>query len=655
MIEKRRTWIAAAGCVGLGVAALWTFTRTPLYESSTQIEVDSRGSAALTRDALFGVDEQSEFATHRFHLTSERILDVAAASIDLPARLRMPGAGGSWIAAHLVVERVPDTRIFRISARAPDATLAADIAQTVAAVYEADDVDRRAADARRKLAWLDEQMADVKKQVEASELALIDYIEKSDLDLVEIGSGEASATGPDLKPAGSPALRNLEAELSRLTLELERERLDKTEVNPDVKRLRDERAIVSRRIAEEKKRIGEENKKRIRYGMLRRDAELNRQMFAHLMKELKQVNLLGEDDAGRIVVLRTAEPSGGPVYPRPLRHLAFGLLSGLLFGVGAAFLQESLDRSLKTREDVERALEIPVLGVIHRVGASARMAGAPRRSVSAASASSSRSTQERILVHLDTPGWAPEVEDFRTLRTNLRFARPDGDNRTILVTSTAPEEGKTTVATNLALVMAQTGQRVLLVDADLRRPAVHVTLGIPNEVGLTNLLVAEDGRADDAAVVATSTPNLSAITAGAFAPNPPDLLDSGRMRELAKKWRGQFDRVIIDSPPQTSVVDPSILAPLVDGVLLVVAAGRVDADRARLARRQLAASGGRFYGCVLNHVLATPDGYGYGYGHGYGYGYGNGGGDASKGDATTGDSPQPERAQGTTAGRPPPS
>lgn len=612
MLRKRRSWIATSGIVGLSIAALWTFTRKSLWEAVTQIEVTGAPQEKIARDWMLGnLDEKSELATHKYHLTSERILDRAAASVELSTRLGRP-AGGRWIASHLTVERIPDTRIFRIAALAPDAALAKDLANAVAAVYERDDVDRRSADAKKKLAWLEEQMADMKKQVEESELSLIQYMETANLDLVEVTPGpDEKAGGAELAPAGSAVLRDLEAELSRKALQLDRERLDKTEANPDVKRLKAEMAILANRIAAERRRVTEENKKRIRYGMLRRDAELNRQLFHVLMKELKEVNLVGDDDGSRIQVLRTAEASPFPVYPTPARHLGLGLAAGLLVGVGLAFLQESLDRTLKTREEIERALGLPVLGVLHRVGSA-------RRGAAASPFLSKSSGGERFVLRLDGAKWTPEVEDFRALRTNLRFARPDGENRTVLVTSTAPEEGKTTIATNLAVVMAQAGERVLLVDADLRRPAVHAALELANGRGLTNLLV-EGAEQDAEAIRPTSSANLFVLTAGDFAPNPPDLLESARMRELFAAWRGRFDRVIVDSPPQTSVVDPSILAPLADGVLLVVASGRVDAERARLARRQLAASGARFFGCVVNHVQRGGDGYGYGYGYGDGY------------------------------------
>lgn len=605
VLRKRWTWIAAAAVAGLSASALWTYTRTPLFEAVTQIEVI--GSPTVGGDLPFPYadDERTGFETHRYLLTSRRVLEAASASIDLPGRL--DGAGPDWLARRVTVERVPDTRIFRIAATAPDPGLARDIANALRDVYEQDDIGRRLAGAKKQLAWLEQQMGDVKGQVEQSELALIQYIETANLDLVDMPrGGDSEGNGSDLTPTGSGILASLEADLARKELALAQERLDRTDAHPGVVRAKQEMEILRTRIAAEKKRVAEENKKRIRYGMLRRDAELNRQLFHLLMKEVKETNLVGDEAQGRIEVLETAVANPSPVYPKPATNLPLGLAAGLLFGVGLVFLQESLDRTLKSREEVERALGLPVLGVVHRVGArrGGRSRGAP---------------EERFLVRSDG-GWSPELEDFRTLRTNLRFARPEGENRIVLVTSTAPQEGKTTIATNLAIVSAHAGEKVLLVDADLRRPAVHQALAIKNGVGLTNLLVERQGAPEGEALIPTAWPNLTVITAGAFAPNPPDLLESARCAELIAAWKKRYDRVIIDSPPQSSVIDPSILAPVVDGVLLVVSAGRIEAERARLSRRMLANAGARFYGAVVNHLSRSDDRYGYGYGYPYSYG-----------------------------------
>ncbi|HVO29481.1 MAG TPA: polysaccharide biosynthesis tyrosine autokinase [bacterium] len=602
VVRKRKAWIAGAALAGLASAVLWTLSVPPEYEATAQIEITQpRGSVIADGSLAQALNDDDVLETHHYLLTSRKVLEATVTSLDLGKKIPAKDPR-DWLRKRVSVDRVPNTRILRVHAVAGDADLARDIANTVVDVYEKQDIDDRVNDSKKRLAELTLQITDVKSQVEKSELDLIQYVEGADLDLVDIPTAEGDAKGTDLSPTGSNLLRRLEDERSEKQLALDQGLLEKTEAHPEIVKLRAELTNLDRRIGDEKKRVADENKKRIRYGMLRRDAEINRQLFAGLMRELKATNLVGDDHEPHILRREPAISPRKPSRPKPARDLSLGLAAGLLFGIGLAFLQESLDRTLKTREEIERAVGLPILGVIHRVGGARRPSG------------------ERFVLQPDG-AFGPEVEDFRTLRTNLRFARPDGANKIILVTSTAPEEGKTTIATNLAVVNALAGERVLLIDADLRRPAVHLALGMENADGLTNLLV-ERGLDAGALVRPTRWPNLSVLCAGSFAPNPPEILESARMRELLATFAKKFDRVVIDSPPQTSVVDPSILAPLVDGVLLVVSAGRVEAERARLAHRQLAGVGSRFFGAVVNQLSRRGERYGYGYGYGgYGYGY----------------------------------
>ena len=624
LLRKRASWIASSAVVGVVVSLLVTFSQDPLYKATAQLDVTGAPAQSSLVDLGGGTraaPDNNAYETHRYMLTTNRVLDAAAAAIDLPKRLNQPGAGAGWLKRHVTVDLVPNTHILRITALAPEPQLAADIANGLATTYEKDDIDRHSETAKKDFASLSEKMVEEKDQVEKAEAALIDYVQTANLDLVDMsGASGADKNDTDLEPSGSKILGDLETQRALKKRDLEEERLDRTDEHPAVIRLKQEIAILDRQIADERARVNDENKKRIRYGILRRDAELDRELYQVLLKDLKQRDLVGDDESGRISVIESAVApgKGSPVSPQPWVNLGLGIGAGLLFGIGLTFLQESLDRTLKSREEIERVLGLPVLGVVHRVASAKRQAALP---------GGKNPAPERFVLRSDG-GWSPELEDFRTLRTNLRFARPEGENKTVLITSTAPQEGKTTIATNLAIVAAQAGERVLLVDADLRRPAIHLALQMENGPGLTNLLVERDDAAvASQAVRETPWPNVTVITAGAFAPNPPEILESERTKALIAQWKAKYDRIIIDSPPQSSVVDPALLAPLVDGVVLVIGSGRVDAERARLARRQLGTSGAKFYGAVLNQLTRGRDAYGYGYGYGgygaYGYGYGS--------------------------------
>jgi non-specific protein-tyrosine kinase len=202
---------------------------------------------------------------------------------------------------------------------------------------------------------------------------------------------------------------------------------------------------------------------------------------------------------------------------------------------------------------------------------------------------------------------SPAAEAYRTLRTNIQFASLDHPLRTLLATSSAPDEGKSTTIANIAVTIAQSERRVLLVDCDLRRPTLHTMFGLPNEVGLTSLMLDESGRIP---VQKTDIPGLLVLTSGPLPPRPADILGSRRMEAVIAQLREHADMVLFDTPPVNAVTDAAVLATKVDGVLLVFRAGTTKRDRARDARRQLEKVNANIVGVVLTDVKGE-DRYGY--------------------------------------------
>jgi capsular exopolysaccharide synthesis family protein len=221
--------------------------------------------------------------------------------------------------------------------------------------------------------------------------------------------------------------------------------------------------------------------------------------------------------------------------------------------------------------------------------------------------STNGSAPDSALITLRDPSSAA-AEAYRTLRTNLLFSSLDRPLRTLLATSSAPNEGKSTTLANLAVTMAQAEQSVLLVDCDLRRPGLHILFGLPNDDGLTSAILAQaDGPLP---IQATSVPGLRLLTSGPLPPRPADLLGSRRMGALIERLRGEADIVLFDTPPVVAVTDAAVLAPRVDGVLLVLHAGQTRRDRAREARQILEKVKANIVGVVLNGAKQE---------HGYSY------------------------------------
>jgi capsular exopolysaccharide synthesis family protein len=306
-----------------------------------------------------------------------------------------------------------------------------------------------------------------------------------------------------------------------------------------------------------------------------------------------------------------------PIRPSIPINVAFGFVLGAVLGVGLALGREMVDRSIKTPDDIERELNLPFLGLLPSTGDSHVAYSAYARS--RRQRAPPLSGKPELAVH-DHPS-SGLAEAARAIRTNIFFMSPDSPHRVLLVTSAAPVEGKTTVACCIAIAMAQAGQRVVLVDCDMRRPRIHRVFDRTSGVGLTSAML-DMSQLDDA-IYETPVPHLSAINCGPTPPNPAELLHSDSFGKILQALRERFDRVIIDSPPLVPVTDGAILSTRVDGTIFVVRAFQTSKEVARRAVRTVRTVGGHIVGTVLNAVSADRGGYNYyyhGYYHRHGYG-----------------------------------
>ncbi|MEI6310520.1 MAG: polysaccharide biosynthesis tyrosine autokinase, partial [bacterium] len=302
----------------------------------------------------------------------------------------------------------------------------------------------------------------------------------------------------------------------------------------------------------------------------------------------------------QVIVYQRATLPQSTISPRVMINVAIAVLFGLFLGIALAFLRNYLDDTLKTEEDVRKYMRgLPVLGAIPMIP------GNHRRSARDRSKAKDHAT---VAVAKDPKSSA--AEGFRTLRTNLQFLSANPSFRSLVITSPTPAEGKSTISVNLAASMAQVGQKVVLIDADLRRPSLHYTFSRRMSPGLSNYLV---GKADLATILQeTTVPNLKLIASGPLPPMPAELLASVRMQVLLAELAGQTEMVIIDTPPAIAVSDAAILATQVDGIVMVITCGRTTRDQARAALQALENAGVKPLGVVMNQVDRRK-GYGYYY------------------------------------------
>lgn len=296
-----------------------------------------------------------------------------------------------------------------------------------------------------------------------------------------------------------------------------------------------------------------------------------------------------------VQVIDEAQVPKNPIKPRPMLNIAIAGVLGLMFGIFLVFLLEYLDNTIKTPKDVEKYLQLSVIGAIPKV----------------------KNDKTKLISLIDPK--SPITEAFRTLRTNIQFSSIDKVLKTIVITSSTSNEGKSTVAANLAGTIAQGDKKVLLLDCDLRKPKVHKVFGLDNSEGLTNILVGNK-TLEDVAYKYGNLENFSIITSGPIPPNPAELIGSKSMKSFLQEAEENFDMIIIDTPPVGVVTDSAVLSTIVDGIIIVASVGQTEVGDITRGKGLLDKVKSNIIGTVLNKVpIGGKSYYKYGYYKYYGY------------------------------------
>lgn len=548
---------------------------------------------------------------------------------------------GKWtgmVLGSLTITPVRNSRLVDIAVTSTSPRLAADMANAHARTYIEQNLEYRFAASKDATDWLEKQLAEQRKKVEASEADLQKYKEQHDAVAVEDRQNIVVQRLADLNSAATKAkttriekealynqLRSIQnsnaidsfpavlgneyiQKLKSDLGDLQRQQAELTERygdrHPEMVKIRSSiqsaeaklqievnkvvqsvKSEFETALAQERTFVGaleggksealSLNRKGIEFSVLQREAESNRQVYEALLQRTKETGISGELKASNIRVVDPAEVPSGPYLPRRERDLTMAAMSGAVLALGLVFLFEYLDNRIKSPQELRAQLNVPFLGMVPSVDVKA---GA--------------------LIHDGVP---PNfAEAIRGVRTNVLFSSAEEGVRVIVVTSAGPGEGKSMFSSNLAVSLAQAGQRVLHVDADMRRPRVHAIFEIAQEPGLSNLLVGDCKPSE--AIRKTPVQNLCVLPAGMIPPNPAELLGSRRCEDFFATLGQSFDWVILDSPPVLAVADASILANTASGVVFVVGADQTSRQAARAALEQLEAVQAHVIGAVLNRV-----------------------------------------------------
>jgi tyrosine-protein kinase Etk/Wzc len=328
-----------------------------------------------------------------------------------------------------------------------------------------------------------------------------------------------------------------------------------------------------------------------------RKMEVDQKTYGIMLERLEETRIQEAGQKGNIKELDRAILPDFPIKPKKKLNILLGALIGLGFGIGLTFLLEYFDDSIKDPEELER-IGFPILASIPEISSREVVSNAQSENENSEDIFEAKQIETRLVTHFDPK--SPISESYRTLRTNIQFKNKQTKQHVILVTSSAPKEGKSTTVANLAITMAQMGNKTVLIDADLRRPVMHSIFNFKKESGITNFLI---GNKDLGEIIKpTFVENLSVIPCGPLPPNPSELLSSAEMAKLIVKLKEKFEVILFDSPPVIAVTDAAILSTLVDGVILVIKAHQTHREAIKRAKNLLDNAEAKIFGSLLNGV-----------------------------------------------------
>lgn len=670
IIKKRRRFVFTFFVVVFVIGLVATLATTPIYKATASllIEKNERGGSLMPNFGLV-MSYDPDFVETQYQLIKSTA--VARKVVDLLAQdptfnkyygKTLKATTGTKdtnydevakaVRGGIVVTPIKNTKIVDVSFMAETPELAEIIANTIAKAYIEVLLELSMSSSQYTLEWMSKKAEEEKEKLEKSERALQQYMKGQNFVAVEdkvavvpqkLAEINSQLIKAETKRKEAESLYNkvrgvsdnldeaetISAVASDMTVQSLRQQILKAEqntmelsqkygakhpamarANEDLKVLKAKREKEIRRVIETIKKEYEiarsnengargmlastnaealaVNDKLIEYKVLSRDVETNRQLYDALIKKIKEQSIIEQVRSANVLLVEKAEKSDTPVTPRTARNLFVALIMGLIGGIGMAFFVEYLDQTIKNPEEAETKLGISVLGMIPLI----------------------ETTEYPIEKLVEKEPLSPFTENYKAIRTALLLSAADQPPKRILITSAQPGEGKTVTAINLATAIAQSEYKVLLIDADLRKPRIHKALGLHNTKGLSTYLA---GASDMDIIQPGPVPNLSVIPSGPVPPNPSELLSSNRLNFMIRALSEEYDILIFDSAPLLSVTDALILSKVLDGTVIVAKAGKTVYDDVKRALKSLSDLNAHTLGVVINAFDTKKNEYYYRY------------------------------------------
>ncbi len=551
------------------------------------------------------------------------------------------------------VNPIPDSRLFKVNYDSRLPAFSAKVANAIADGFIASSLDRQFGASSYAKKYLEDQLAQLKSRLEESERSLVSFAQKENIvpnadgsslvgqNLIALNASLAAAQDQRIRAearwnqaskvsglalptemlAGSivrtlqeqlvqlqgqyqqklqkfkpdyPEMLSLKGQMDEAAKQIDRELKNiRSSVKAEYDGALGQEKILETQLEDLRKQTLEADRGSIQYNILKRDVDTNRQLYNALLQRYKEAGMAGGLKNSNISIVDRAEVPIRRFAPSLSRNVLFGLFLGGILGVMIALLLEYIDDSLKSPQDIEQQLKLPVLGIIPKL---------------------SKQTLEEALAD---PRSAFS-ESYRSVRTALQFSTEEGVPKILLITSPSASEGKSTSALTLAHNFVHLGKRVLLIEGDLRNPSLHRLMGRVSDVGLSSLLSGAKTFAE--AVTKTDNENFDVILAGPLPPSPTELLAGSRLVSLLMFATQKYDQIIIDGPPVLGIADAPILANIAGGTLLIVRSGSSRVSSAQAAIKRLRATRARLIGALLTQYDSKASGYGYEYDGYYAYG-----------------------------------
>jgi len=663
-ILERRWLILSTLTVVVVLGVLYAFRTVPIYEAVARLQIDPETGGMLSlRDAIsWGNKDQEYLQTQYRNLQSRSLIDtvIAKLKLDTDPRYAPHQDKVKAVLNDLEIAPIRLTRLVEVKARHPNNQVASDIANTTVDVFLTQNLDRKSKkaiagfrmlkdevvlqeaeltaaidklqkyreekgmvslvddlkqgenvdaqalrNARQELDTQSSRAAEFQKLSDEGEKWITDGREVADFPMVnqdklvnELKGRLATSESMlavlrtryrDKHPKVIEVLNSIAADREKLKVEAQRA-FDSLRTGYQVEKAREQQA--KSRYLEAEKRMTQLNEARTKFDVYSRQRDRQEFMYQQVLAKMREYDLNSKDTTQNMLVVDRASPQPRPVKPNKPLVLAASLVGGLALALGLAFFISFLDDSIKSQEDIENYLHLPFLGYIPNI--------------------KSTNVVERDLQSHHHPTTST-AEGFRTLRAAVALARNSDKMRCIAITSTIPSEGKSLVASNFAIVTAQTGLKTLLVDADLRRPSVHKAFQLQSPVGLSAYLADRVRSISDIAHT-TEVPNLDVICCGSIPANPSELVSSKRMLQFLEEAAQKYDRVVLDCPPISAVADPLVVGAMSDGVIFVTKFNKIRREHALRSVQRVQDAGIHIIGLVLNDIdFEGKDSYYYSY------------------------------------------